>query len=157
MFVPIILGSDKTTVSVATGQNDFYPLYLSIGNVRNSVRRAHRNALVLIGFFAIPKSKFDVSHCQSIHHLYPLHPGSRSEADTETFRTFRRQLIHHSLTVILDCFEDHMEVPELVVCPDNHFRRAIYGIGPYIADYQEQVVLAAVVTNWCVTYVDNHS
>ncbi|KAG1902266.1 uncharacterized protein F5891DRAFT_1186849 [Suillus fuscotomentosus] len=28
MLVPIILSSDKTTVSVATGQNDFYPLYI---------------------------------------------------------------------------------------------------------------------------------
>jgi hypothetical protein len=27
MLVPIDLGSDKTTASVATGQNDFYPLY----------------------------------------------------------------------------------------------------------------------------------
>ncbi|KAG2038230.1 hypothetical protein BDR03DRAFT_862207, partial [Suillus americanus] len=25
-FVPVILGSDKTTVSVAMGQNDYYPL-----------------------------------------------------------------------------------------------------------------------------------
>jgi Plavaka transposase len=57
MFVPIFLGSDKTTVSVATGQNDFYPFYLSIGNVRNNVRRAHRNAVVVIGFFAIPKGE----------------------------------------------------------------------------------------------------
>jgi hypothetical protein len=57
MFVPIILGSDKTTVSIATGQNEFYPLYLSIGNVHNNVRRAHQNALVLVGFLAIPKSK----------------------------------------------------------------------------------------------------
>jgi hypothetical protein len=55
MFVPIILGSDKTTVSVATGQNEFYPLYLSIGNVKNHVRRAHKDALVLIAFLAIPK------------------------------------------------------------------------------------------------------
>ena len=55
MFVPIILGSDKTTVSVATGQNDFYPLYLSIGNIQNHMRRAHKNALVVIGFLPIPK------------------------------------------------------------------------------------------------------
>ena len=55
-FVPIILGSDKTTVSVATGQNDYYPLYLSIGNIRNNVRCAHRNGVVLIGFLAMPKS-----------------------------------------------------------------------------------------------------
>lgn len=57
MFVPIILGSDKTTVSVATGQNDYYPLYLSIGNVQNHMRRAHKNALVVIGFLPIPKGK----------------------------------------------------------------------------------------------------
>jgi len=55
MFVPIILGSDKTTVSVATGQQEYYPVYLSIGNVHNNVRRAHKDALVLIGFLPIPK------------------------------------------------------------------------------------------------------
>lgn len=55
MLAPIILGNDKTTVSVATGQNDFYPVYLSIGNVHNNVRRAHRNAVVIIAFLAIPK------------------------------------------------------------------------------------------------------
>jgi hypothetical protein len=57
MLVPLVLGSDKTTVSVATGQNEYYPLYLSIGNVRNNVRCAHRNAVVILGFLAIPKSK----------------------------------------------------------------------------------------------------
>lgn len=55
MYVPIILGSDKTTVSVATGDVEYHPLYLSIGNVHNSVRRAHRNAVIPIGFLAIPK------------------------------------------------------------------------------------------------------
>ena len=57
MFVPIILGSDKTTVSVATGNNEYYPIYLSIGNLHNNVRRAHRNGVVLLGFLAIPKSR----------------------------------------------------------------------------------------------------
>jgi hypothetical protein len=57
IYTPLILGSDKTTVSVATGQNDFYPLYISLGNVQNSARRAHRNAVVLLAFLAIPKSE----------------------------------------------------------------------------------------------------
>ena len=57
MLVPIILGSDKTTVSVMTGNNEYYPLYVSIGNVYNNVRRAHRGAVALIAFLAIPKSK----------------------------------------------------------------------------------------------------
>jgi hypothetical protein len=38
MFVPIILGSDVTTVSVGTGHNQYYPLYASIGNVQNHIR-----------------------------------------------------------------------------------------------------------------------
>ena len=56
-FVPVVLGSDKTTVLVATGQQEYYPVYLSIGNVHNTIRRAHKNALILIGFLPIPKGK----------------------------------------------------------------------------------------------------
>ena len=58
MLVPIILGSDKTTVSVGTGNNEYYPLYLSIGTVYNSICRAHRGAVDLIAFLAIPKSEY---------------------------------------------------------------------------------------------------
>ncbi|KAG6369264.1 hypothetical protein JVT61DRAFT_15537 [Boletus reticuloceps] len=57
MFAPIVLGSDKTTVSVGTGDTAFYPLYVSLGNVHNNIRRAHRNAVGLLAFLAIPKSK----------------------------------------------------------------------------------------------------
>jgi hypothetical protein len=63
MFVPIILGSDKTTVSVATGQQVYHPVYLSVGNVHNSLRRAHKAALVLIGFLPIPKGISLASDC----------------------------------------------------------------------------------------------
>ena len=62
-LVPIVLGSDKTTVSVATGQNEYYPLYCSIGNVHNTVRKGHRNAVAVLAFLAIPKSK--LSNCRA--------------------------------------------------------------------------------------------
>ena len=57
MFVPVILGSDKTTVSVATGQTEYWPLYGSVGNIHNNVRQSHGAGLVLVAFLAIPKSK----------------------------------------------------------------------------------------------------
>jgi hypothetical protein len=60
VYCPLICGSDKTTVSVATGQTEFYPLYLSNGLVHNTVRRAHRGAVSLIAFLAIPKSKYEL-------------------------------------------------------------------------------------------------
>ncbi|KAG1814794.1 hypothetical protein DFJ58DRAFT_850583 [Suillus subalutaceus] len=90
MFVPVILGSDKTTVSVATGQNDYYPLYASIGNIQNN------------GFSQCPKS---------------LKPG--------------------------------MTTPEVARFGDGHYHHIIYGLGPYIADYEEQVLLACIVQRWC--------
>jgi hypothetical protein len=46
-----------------------------------------------------------------------------------------------------------MTTPDILKCPDGHFRRAIYGLGPYIADYPEQALLAAIVSGWCVRYV----
>ena len=67
LYCPIILGADKTTVSVAMGHVEYHPLYLSLGNIHNTVRRTHRNAVVPIGFLAIPKSRlllhFIVSSC----------------------------------------------------------------------------------------------
>lgn len=63
MFVPVILGSDKTTVSVATGHSEYWPLYASIGNIHNNVRRAHGSGLVLVGFLAIPKSNLSYLIC----------------------------------------------------------------------------------------------
>lgn len=59
MFVPIILGSDKTTVSVGTGNNEYYPLYLSIGNVSNKARQSSKlNTVQLVAFLSIPKSTY---------------------------------------------------------------------------------------------------
>jgi len=58
MFVPVVLGSDKTTVSVATGNTEYYPLYISLGNIHNNVRRAHRDAITILAFLAIPKSQY---------------------------------------------------------------------------------------------------
>ncbi|KAL4069122.1 hypothetical protein J3A83DRAFT_4359153 [Scleroderma citrinum] len=43
MIVPIIFGSDKTTVSVVTGQNNYYPLYLSICNIYNNTCSDHKS------------------------------------------------------------------------------------------------------------------
>lgn len=42
-----------------------------------------------------------------------------------------------------------MSKPEITRCPDGHFRRTIYGVGPYVADYPEQTLATGVVQGWC--------
>ena len=147
--MPIIMGSDKTTVSNATGNNEFYPLYLSIGNVRNNVRRAHKDALVLIGFLAIAKGEHTRLHIPTVYYSQFTSTASREESDSEKFRRFRRQLFHSSITAILESLRPAMSSPEVMKCPDGHYRRVIFGLGPYIADYPEQALLACIVGGWC--------
>ncbi|KAG1720956.1 uncharacterized protein EDB91DRAFT_1240357 [Suillus paluster] len=135
-FVPVILGSDKTTVSVATGANDYYPLYVSIGNVRNNVRRAHRDAVAIVGFLAMLKT-------------------TKEHAADAIYRKYRRQLFHSSIAKILENLRLSMTKPEVVRFGDGHYRRVIYGLGPYIADYEEQVLLACIVRGWCPRCMSN--
>ena len=73
--------------------------------------------------------------------------------DSEEFRRFRRSLFHGSLNQILQSLRPYMEKPEVVRYGDGHYRRTIYGLGPYIADYPEQVLLACIVQGWCPRYV----
>lgn len=66
---------------------------------------------------------------------------------------FRRNLIHQSIRAILGSLRPYMEQPKLTFCGDRVWRKVIYGIGPYIANYPEQCLLSAVVQGWCAKYV----
>ncbi|TFK84482.1 hypothetical protein K466DRAFT_496496 [Polyporus arcularius HHB13444] len=130
MFVPFNLAADKTTVSVATGNQEFHPLYFMAGNVTNEMRRAHHDAVVPLAFLAIPKSE-------------------REYANDSEFRLFKKQLYHESIRLILEPLRPGMTEPHVMRCPDGHYRRSIFGIGPIIADYPEQVYLSGIVQGWC--------
>jgi len=56
MLVPVFSGSDKTTVSVATGHQEYHPVYASAGNISNTACHGHGNAVVPVAFLPIPKS-----------------------------------------------------------------------------------------------------
>ena len=81
------------------------------------------------------------------------HLASHEIRNDAGFRKFRRQLLHSSLAKILESLKPGMTTPEVVRFPDGHFRRVIYGLGPYIADYPEQALLACIVQGWCPRYV----
>ena len=61
MLIPVLSGSDKTTVSVASGHQEYHPVYASAGNITNTARRGHGNAVLPVAFLPIPKSMLFVS------------------------------------------------------------------------------------------------
>jgi hypothetical protein len=64
-------------------------------------------------------------------------------------------MYHVCLARIFEPLKAGMTKPEIIKCPDGHFRRAVYGLGPYIADYPEQVWLAGIVQGWCPKLVSD--
>ncbi|KAJ7484587.1 hypothetical protein FB451DRAFT_1337996 [Mycena latifolia] len=132
-FVPIVAGSDKTMVSVGTGHQEYHPVYASPGILTGPARHAHGNGVLPVAFLSIPKT-------------------SKKHRTKPAFQKFCRQMYHTSLALIYQLLKPFMASLEVVRCPDGHWRRVIYGIGPYITDYPEQVWLAAVVQNWCPKY-----
>ncbi|KAJ7612392.1 hypothetical protein DFH06DRAFT_1345137 [Mycena polygramma] len=129
-FVPVIAGSDKTTVSVATGHQEYHPVYASPGVLTGVARRAHGNGVLPVAFLPIPKT-------------------TKKHRKTPAYQHFVRQMYHACLARVFEPLKAAMETPEVVRCPDGHFRRVIYGLGPYIADYPEQVWLSCIVQGWC--------
>jgi hypothetical protein len=69
-FVPIVAGSDKTTVSVATGHQEYHPVYQSPGVLTGVARRAHGNGVLPVAFLPIPKSKLELLSQWVIPHNY---------------------------------------------------------------------------------------
>lgn len=79
------------------------------------------------------------------------HLGDRHHNKDNIYRRFRRQLYHASLATILAPIRPAMTTPDIVRCPDAHFRRVIWGLGPYMADYPEQALASCTVQGWCCT------
>ena len=87
--------------------------------------------------------------------LAHIQVASKRQRKRPEFQKFCRQLYHACLDMVFSPLKPYMVKPKLVKCPDGHFRRAIFSLGPYIADYPEQVWLAGIVSNWCPKYVSS--
>ncbi|KIO14690.1 hypothetical protein M404DRAFT_118735 [Pisolithus tinctorius Marx 270] len=129
-FAPIILGSDKTMVSIGTGNMEYYPIYISLGNIHNCVHCSHGSALSILAFLSIPKTG----------------PTHKDDID---FHHFCHQLFHSSLAAIFQLVKDSMSKPQVTQCMDGHFCCVIYGLGPYITDYPEQALLTCIMQGCC--------
>jgi hypothetical protein len=63
--------------------------------------------------------------------------GSHEYENDDEFRCFRTQLYYASLEKILEPLKKGTTTPEVVLCPDDHYRKVIFELGPFIADYPE--------------------
>ncbi|KIK82643.1 hypothetical protein PAXRUDRAFT_116721, partial [Paxillus rubicundulus Ve08.2h10] len=62
---------------------------------------------------------------------------------------FYQQLFHSLAEKIVESLKPAMTKPKVVLFWDGHYCWVISGLGPHIADYEEQVLIACIVQGWC--------
>ncbi|KAG8948908.1 hypothetical protein FRC03_000539 [Tulasnella sp. 419] len=129
-IVPIILSSDKTKLSVFSGDKVAWPVYLTIRNVPKGIRRRpSMHATILLGY--IPTSKLE---CFSAKR--------RAEEGYKLFHW----CMNHILAPLKEAGQHGVEM----VCTDGNIRLVHPILAAYVADYPEQCLIACCKENRCV-------
>ena len=95
--------------------------------------------------------KVSIKNNQTVQFL--IEAAIKEFQDNIKFRKFCHQVLHSSLACVLQTLKPGMTKPEVRSCPNGHFWYIIYGLGPYIVDYPEQVFLTCCITGWCIKYI----
>ena len=128
---PIILSSDKTQLSVFSGDKAAYPVYITIGNISKATRRQpSKHATLLLGYLSDDSLK---SHI--------LSDAARSIA--------LRRLFHDSLGVIVSSLEAAGRQGVKMVCADGMIRHVFPVLSSYVCDHPEQCLVAGVKYSHC--------
>ncbi|KAF8251296.1 hypothetical protein K440DRAFT_539800, partial [Wilcoxina mikolae CBS 423.85] len=121
--VPVILCSDKTMLSILSGDKSVWPVYLSIGNLSKAKRRSVKsNGLILIG-------------------LLPRCPNGLK---THTIKIVYQE----SMATMLRPLEELAKSGIKVLCADGCTRHAYPWIASFLADYPEQCNITGVKYGW---------
>ena len=129
MLAPVILASDKTTLSQFGGDKHAWPVYLTIGNISKHIRlQPSSHASILIGYIPVTK-------------LTCFSKGARANAQHRLFHQAMRTLLHPLIAA--------GQNGVLMTCTDAKFRKIFPILATYVADYLEQCLVACCNENRC--------
>jgi hypothetical protein len=134
----MILASDATQLTTHSGDVAAHAVYMSLANLDKSTRaNTSKNAWVLVVY--IPKSKFQLTMAALEH---------RPEAvRRKLLGVLNRRLFHRCMEVITRPLR--RTEPHNVVDPEGNVRSVLYELTGYIADLEEQWMIAGLGKQTC--------
>ncbi|KAF8414436.1 hypothetical protein EV426DRAFT_579176 [Tirmania nivea] len=135
MLIPVLLASDQTHLTNYSGDKKLWPLYMSIGNIKSTIRnKPTMNAWIPIALLPVPPKR-----------LYKIPNYS-----TETQELNALQITHEILSHILSPLADAktQEGIEMVYCNENIYR-CVPKLFAWLADHMENATIHGIASNHC--------
>ncbi|KAG2741331.1 hypothetical protein P692DRAFT_201842290 [Suillus brevipes Sb2] len=139
VVAPVILASDKTSLSQFCGDQEVWPVYLTLGNISKDIRRQpSKHAAILIAYLPISKLECFTRDVSSVEHYW---------------------LFHYCMAQVLEPLVSAGENGVDVTCPDLQVRRMHPIVAAYVANFPERCLIACCMENRCPKCTvgrDNH-
>ncbi|KAG8788454.1 hypothetical protein FRC12_014553 [Ceratobasidium sp. 428] len=134
----LLFASDSTILSTHSGDVEVHAVYMTLANIDGSVRAStSEDAWVLVAY--IPKSKFENTMSAFRHRPKAV--------QKKILGMLNRRLFHRCMTVLTRPLR--RQDPHDVVDPEGNVRSVLYELAGYIADLEEQWLVAGLGGQTC--------
>ncbi|KAG9124608.1 hypothetical protein FRC07_010971 [Ceratobasidium sp. 392] len=135
-IAPLIVASDKTLLSIIGGDQQAYPVYLTIGNISKKVRRkARKHTTILIAYLPVEDFK---------------------DFDDAQREQLKGELMHRMMELVLELLKKAGKEGVEMYRADGRLRRVYPLLAAYVANYPKQTLMACTSQGRCpickVTY-----